>query len=428
MADQSPEVESAAEALAGPVKPDLDELLRNAGFAGQAPSEARARAAEVLDHLNAKHFGAYKILATTTTGLGETVDWVDPHDLDPDFDKMKPPSEVAPPSGAIRNLAIADNKAAMPADPGYAGPPNTVAILRPNLSHYISDPGQHKSLKAFLDAIPKPQPSNVTHLYGGRDDVSSTAVNIGSTGWMNYFDIQQVSSDGMSLGQLALGSCNAFSEDIEIGLQKLPSLYGDYNLHIFAYFTRVAYASEGDYVGGYNRRVAGFVPYTGAYPIGATIPGPYSTVNGSQVERRLRIVKSGNAYWLQDYVSDTSYTWLGYYPVGTGTGQIPFTELNTGSCGVSWYGETSDSSPTDWAATDMAGGQFASGTFGKAGYFRNMILERTAGNVWLSTASTQKGPVDTHCYTVSNVNTNGGTNWQVYFYYGGPGGDASGCD
>ena len=412
-------------------RPTRATILAQAQLGANADAAATARADEAVEHLNREHFGKLAVVATTTSKYGEKIDWVDPHTLDRDFDTRIPPtSAVEQPPVTIEPPHPTLRLSSMPDDPAYRGPAGKVPILRPNLSFYVNGSSKAASLSQFLDNILKPQPAGRKHLYAGRQDVDFTSPNVGAVAWLNVWNIQQVPSDGMSLAQLALAGCLiAPTGNVQetFGLQKLPELYGDNNLHIFSYFTTNGYALEGDYIGGYNRRVQGFVPNTGAYPIGATIPGPYSSVGGIQYQRRLRIVKSGNAYWLQDYLSDTAFTNLGYYPVGTAAGQINDHELKSAACRISWFGETGDKSEADWAAEDMAGGQFSGGLYGNAGFFRNMINERSSGNVWFSTGAGAMGPVDSACYTEQGVLAGSGDFTRV-LYYGGPGGDAPGCN
>lgn len=146
--------------------------------------------------------------------------------------------------------------------------------------------------------------------------------------------------------------------------------------------------------------------------------GPYSTAGGAQYERRLQVVLFNNAWWIQDFVSDTSYTWLGYYPIGATSPNINFKFIKNGSCNIAWYGEVSDAAPTIWNTADMAAGFFVSAGFGKVGYVRNMVNGRASGSVWfVGDGIFTEDPL---CYNRTAVQVGSG-DWTRYFYYGGPG-------
>ena len=402
-------------------------LLSTAQAQESSVAATERRSDEVAAFLNSTYFKRIRPVSTTVTPSGQTIDWVDPVDLDPKYWTRKPPSEATDPNGNYDEQNMGEPvPMETEVDPSLRGPEGTVPVYRPNFSYFVDGRSDKESLQEFIASIPTPQPEGQDRLYGLR---RHAVTNIGTQAWLNIWNFGQVPSDGMSLSQLSLhcGSGNSI-ETIELGFQKLPSLYGDSNIHIFSYFTTGGYGNQADYVRGYNQTVAGFVPYTGAsFGPGATIPTPHSVVGGTQRERRLRVVRDGDAYWLQDWTGPSSFTWLGYYPIGSGEGEIPFNLIDDEACNVSWYGEVFDPTPTSWTSANMGSGEFAAEGQGNAAYVRGIIVERSSGNIWFSTAATTGGASDNNCYTVSAVSS-GGSGWERSFFYGGPGGDATGCN
>lgn len=407
---------------------DVTALLKTAGLDGKAPPLAKARATEVREHLLKDHFSKYHVLSTTHTAAGETVDWVDPHGLDPDFDSRTPPLPQKAPDGVDNAQSVTPASLRGLGSPSLQGPLGLAPVLRPNFSYYISGESGKPNLAAFIASIEKPRSASTTHLYAGYRDASATPLNTATQAWVNLWDIQGVPADGMSLVQGAMSSCQSTAqgaalESVEWGVMKQRALYGDDLLHHFAYFNTNGYTSEGDYKGGYNQIHLGFVPCAApvcpvAFTPGAIVGGPYSTGGGTQYERRLEIQLFQNAWWIGDFT--TTVTWLGYYPIGPIDQQkIPYQFLTTGACNASWFGETFDPTPTTWNTEDMAGGFFPSQGYGWAGYVRNIINARASGNVWFSTSASTL-PEEPLCYTRSSIGSGSG-NWSRYFYYGGPG-------
>jgi hypothetical protein len=394
-----------------------------------SPDARAARRAEVEAFVAQRHLKGLRGVVTKAGPFGEVVDWVNPRDLDPAYDSRVPPPASRFPAAEGPAAAAAANGAPLGADIArlwadskVRGPAGTVPLVRPDFGYYVEGNSPARSLDEFLSSLPTPQPASRNRLYGGKID---TITNIGTQGWVSYFDFAQVPNDGMSLVQLATlcpGTNSATTmEAIEFGIQKNRPVYNDSNLHFFTYF-RTAGGAQGDYIGGYNLLVKGFVPYAGAFPPGAIVPTPPA---GGQ-ERRLRVTLFNGAWWLQDYVSDTAFTWLGYYPIGTGAGQINFDLINNSSCQVHWYGEVFDPTPTDWTFANMGNGVF--GTSAGSAYMRQLFSEGFLFNTWLSTSAVTTPTQDTACYSTSAVNQSVTSGWERWFTLGGPGGDAVGCD
>ncbi|MCG5051407.1 MAG: hypothetical protein KA712_00450 [Myxococcales bacterium] len=119
-------------------------------------------------------------------------------------------------------------------------------------------------------------------------------------------------------------------------------------------------------------------------------------------------------------MSPTSFTWLGYYPIGNASGKIPFDLINASACETHWYGEVFDATPTSWHNGDLGNGILGPSAGSLA--FLEMIVERSVGNIWFNGTGTA---TDAACYNMTAVQNNGSTNW---FNFGGPGGDGAGCN
>lgn len=130
--------------------------------------------------------------------------------------------------------------------------------------------------------------------------------------------------------------------------------------------------------------------------------------------------------------------WLGYYSAG----DLPLFGSSGEGCYTAWYGEVFDPSPTNWTSTNMGSGRFASEGWKKAAYVRNPYYANENGvALWaegtgsagdstgVGSGGFLAGPRDGACYTTSGMLRNAGQSaWERYFYLGGPGGDAAGCN
>jgi len=157
------------------------------------------------------------------------------------------------------------------------------------------------------------------------------------------------------------------------------------------------------------------VPAAGRpYPPG-TVFTP-STIGGTQYEHQLKIQLSDGNWWVAH-----NGNWLGYYP-----GWL-FDRINTSAAEAHWYGEVYDPTPTNWTWTDMGSGLFASNGYGNASYFRNPYYINPSGSSYWADGAGNALPNANVCYTKSNL-LSGASPWDRYFYLGGPGGEAPGCD
>ncbi len=142
----------------------------------------------------------------------------------------------------------------------------------------------------------------------------------------------------------------------------------------------------------------------------------------TQREHRFDIWQDSMGNW---WLAHNGHT-LGHYPAHL------FTMLNKSACISAWYGEIYDETPSDWTWTDLGSGEFESVGYGYAAYVRNPMFRDLVFTAWspgedLVTESTWMKPYDAKCYTRSPLKL-GASPWDRFFYLGGPGGDAPGCD
>jgi hypothetical protein len=208
------------------------------------------------------------------------------------------------------------------------------------------------------------------------------------------------------------------------------------------------YQTPGDWQGGYDDTVQGFIQVSPTVAPGmaltsSTLAWPLGPQNltATPVELLVNVHLWQGNWWVK-----AGTKWAGYYPECIGGGAPPCaqgtlfsaTGLHDGAARWDWYGEVFDSSTPAATSTDMGNGQFASGNYQKA-YFRNMSYWWDATHNWWLDPMTSPSlyVTDSACYNgvgpVANIPAPGPAgpppynHWVVYFLYGGPGKEATGC-
>ena len=183
-----------------------------------------------------------------------------------------------------------------------------------------------------------------------------------------------------------------------------PQKYGHDKPVLFIYWTADEYKTTGNY----NLDATAFVQTNSNWAIGGSLD-TISTDGGSQFELEIawRLV-AGN-WWL--YLNGTTAAdAVGYYPVSLfGAGQ-----MSVNATSIDYGGETVNG--TEWPF--MGSGQMASAGYGHAAYHRNIYYFAADGgaqNADLTPYQPCPG-----CYTIAS--STGNPPWNVYFYFGGPGG------
>jgi hypothetical protein len=381
---------------------------------------------EEVDQYLADQYADYYIYEATQGYSGDIYYWVDPNTI-PGSSLTPPPApwtaeDLIPPAGA--ELGYGE----LELYPELRGPDWTIPIHRPDFWEYVGGATTAISLQDYLQNYQvSGKPGGPNRLYAG---LISNIPNNGASGNINQFQ-GDVELGTFSLIEIAV-VCPApkdgpMVEQIGVVISRDRATFGDAQTRVHVEYLTQGGAGYGEHWrGGWDERQKGFI----AYPHRQIAPGQVvpGSVPGSatetQKEYRVDIFQSSSGDW---WIALNGKA-LGYYPADL------FARLNSGACAAAWYGEVFDPTPADWTWTDMGGSEFASAGWGYASYIRDPTFHEGVFGPWyaadcfdLNPLACEMGPVNAACYTRSEL-TIGLPPWGRYFYLGGPGGDAPGCD
>jgi Neprosin len=376
------------------------------------------------------------VIKTTTTPSGRTIDWI----------PIGSQGEIATPPPFVPTLPAAtlglkgDSRQAQDAAPVFEaegaerGPEGTVPVLRysvanvtgeKTLAQHLSkklpphpDGNKHLLATATDTELPTPDPYQ-HHWAGAYQDVK----HYGCNGTYSCFDPAVEANDSESLIQTGILNQNATRslQTIEVGWQVLPSLYGDKQPHLFTFF-RTDNETVGDYKGGYNQTVKGWVQVDATIHPGSTFT-PFSAVGDTTKQFQVNVavqLYAGNWWvWAQG-------KWIGYYPASLFQAAAlgsPDT-LASYANRLGFWGEIADSPGIKTATvTDMGSGQFPEKGFGWSAYMNKLTYsDSTSG----TTAQYYDGSkivfaADPTWYRIVPHFTPIDANWGSYEFVGGPG-------
>ncbi len=370
-------------------------------------------AAKQVDQYLAQQYNdlGWRIVETTQTHIGDVIDWLDPASV-PGSDAVPPPrpspEELRPPPGADLQVTELDLY------PELRGPEGTIPMLRPRFASYVRGETTAPSVEQFIQNQVPGQPAGTKRLYGG---YMMPQANKGLVSWVNDFG-GAIEAGTFSLIEMAT-VCQGISPDVTQELVGIATSRDRWNFGDSVLRFQVEFATAGDvtdnYKGGWDGLRLGFVAAAGRpYGPGMAL-SPASTISGNQYTSRFEILWSGGNWWVSH-----NGNWLGYYP-----GSL-FNLIPSSGCEAHWYGEVFDPTSTDWTWTNMGSGLFASGGFGQAAYVMTPFYTALSGTTyWPDGAAIAPG--DAACYTRSNLLA-GPPGQERYFFLGGPGGDAVGCN
>lgn len=418
----------------------LDGAVASTSLPPASPRESRQHEVDDYNRLRSE---SWSIVDTRVSSSGQIIDYVAAETLIPGAPKAPFAGPTSPPDHDAKSVDIVDAngpfpaKTEMQADASLEPPPGTVPVLREQFATYIDEGDGYRDLDDFIAKLPRPSiNANGGHLYGKQ---FSRDANLGAIGTINLWRYSEVEFSSMSLMQGGIG-CPAIpgtrtQESVEVGFQRSRFIYGDDNLHLFTYFTTTSYATEGNYVGGYNRQYLGFVPAVGATALpGQTVSSSTLSIpNGAQYECTIMFDLGADGNW---------YVWacgvkMGYYPTQRSTTvpsaqRVRYNLLNNLGCGSAWYGEVVQGTlpgfpPFSYTAVDMGSGRFPTAGWGLAAYIRNPGIWPNSPTA-TSFVDIPNRPdrstaifsgYDARCYGVSDITTISGLGRA--FFVGGPG-------
>jgi hypothetical protein len=384
--------------------------------------DARRHEREIVSYFE-RRLERMKIVRTTETPLGQTIDWI------PIESQLRPGQRIAESPALIREAQAASGE--RPAkfvrfeleDRKVArGPEGTVPVLRKNLKGIRYNQTLAKLIGKYstsrirfpINGEMKPPPSvDGPHRYAS---TSQDVVCFGGEGVLSAFDPYCENPDDFSLMQIALVNTDTGRmQTLEAGWQERKDSYGDWFPHLFLFYTTNGYTEEGDNEGGYNQDVDGWVQYDGSVHPGA-ISSPNSTRGGDQYVMQIKYQLYQNNWWFM-----CNNRWLGYYPASLFMGnRSVFSTLGDHAETISFYGEIYDSNEVPGKTrSDMGSGYWPEYGWQWSAYQRNLKFQsdRAGG---MSNYDGAGWASDPDMYDLE-AHMNSGSNWESYFWLGGPG-------
>jgi Neprosin len=360
-----------------------------------------------------------EIVAHTTTALGEELDWV-PAESQVAGALAEPP-ELPPPDYPRDPARPAEPAIDISGSRMEAGPSGTVPLprkpveqIRPtgNLQDYLAKGIRQKIITPPDDPSPAPPSATATvHKYA---HAYQPVANFGTEGTINTWKPYVQWSNEFSLGQLwVVRGSGTGLQTCEVGVQTYNDIYGDWNPHLFIFYTTNGYTQGGPNLGGYNTDVAGWVQVaTQVYP---AMRVAESVLGGDQYDITLKVTLYQGNWWV--LVGDQ---WMGYYPATL----YNSAGLRDGAASVDWGGEIVDDGDThpEPTATAMGSGHFPAEGWQHAAYMRNLAYQAdTAGT--MNPIQGYPSVTNPAAYQIA-ADFSGSSSWGSDFFWGGPGGVA----
>jgi len=378
-------------------------------------------AADRLDEIRQYFRDSYarrNVVARTTTPSGQELDWIPAESQvsgalaeAPESKPPRHPRDTQRPTYPVP-FELAKSNAEV-------GPPGTVPVLRKpidqirplgNLQDYLAKGSRQKRFTPPDDpGLASALTADSVHKYA---HAVQPVTNFGTEGTINTWRPYVQWSNEFSLGQLWVvrGSGIAL-QTCEVGAQTYYDMYGDWNPHLFIFYTTNSYTQSGNNLGGYNRDVAGWVQRsTQVYP-GMRLAE--SVQGGNQYDLTLKVILWQGNWWVR-----VGNEWMGYYP----NGLYSAAGLRDQAESVDWGGEIVDDNANhpEPTSTWMGSGHFPYEGWQRSAYMRNLMYQSDAAGTMLplQAYSSVTNPAAYQIVT----DFSGATNWGSNFYWGGPGG------
>lgn len=382
-------------------------------------AESERAAADQLEEIRqylTDRYARRAVLARTTTASGQEIDWV-PVESQTADGVTEPPDVLAGDGSPDPDRASRPVPADLARDGAESGPPGTVPLVRKRIDEIrpVGDlqdwlaKGPHRKRLAPPDATAFPAAAEPVHKYA---HAAQPVTCFGTEGVINTWRPYVQWSNEFSLGQLWLVRGGGVGlQTVEVGAQTYKDLYGDWEPHLFIFYTTNGYTHMGDNLGGYNTDVDGWVQVsTTVYP-GMNLA--QSVSGGNQYDLALKVQLSAGNWWVR-----VGSEWMGYYPASLySPAGLRFQADN-----VDWGGEIVDdpANHPEPTATWMGSGHFPPAGWQWAAYMRNLSYQADSAG---SLARLQGIPSVTNpaSYNIA-VDFGGTSTWGSNFYWGGPGG------
>lgn len=388
------------------------------------------------------------VVATTVTESGQILDWIRPESQTADGRIAKPPEVVdesrREDGGASEapsdrrsdeasrkppeiDLDVEDSaRGELALQPRARGPKGTVPIVRFDVERYLeAEKIPPKRPEEVLTKIPPPAPASNDRYYAVWQRFGTF---YGSAGRINVWNTTGPVDNETSIAQVAVIGGSPM-QAIEAGKIELQSLNGNKRPHFFTYY-RTNGGASGDWVGGYNTLVDGWIQYSSSVFPGMSITAWESSENGNQYSLPVQVrIHQGN-WWVK-----VAGEWAGYYPACKGGGSPPCSSgrlfstngIRSTASRLDWYGEVYDSTAPTATSTDMGSGDFAADWWQHAAYFRNITYFWGLTTYWWWDSGSVT-VTDAACYSRTGPHYSTQAPWRNWFFYGGPGKEASGCN
>lgn len=396
----------------GPRPPELQKYDYEMSVAERA-----ARLEEIHQYLRDRE-DQLPVVATTTTPLGQELNWVEAESQVEGGKLAEMPSADEPLTAVLGEHELLPVLFELMQEGAELGPPGTVPVLKHNLSS-IHPQG---TLQDFLAKGPHPaskpfpgEESIVVHGGGSQHEYAlarHTGTCYGSQALINAWDPYIEYSDEMSLGQVAMPAVGAKGlQTVEAGHIKYPDKCGDWLTHLFTYYTTNSYTLNGDRLGGYNQDVKGWVQLSRLIHPGA-ISSPLSSFGGLQYVMDVKYQLWRGAWCLR-----VNGHWIGYYPASL----FDDPGLQRSAENADWYGEIADpGTHHDSPAASMGSGEFPRGGWQYAAFMCNIRYQSDAEGNMHDYAPATEWASRPNCYDVESHFASDAS-WDSYFWWGGPG-------
>gem|GEM_PF-781921 len=363
--------------------------------------------------------GRRKVVLTTTTPRGQTLDWIpiESQVQDGKIATPPPPPHILPPDNLSRAAEFElENPNAQ------RGPAGTVPVVRKNLAalhetttlpEYLSKRGGLKVNGQRVKGLADPNPKGYFHATSGQ----KTSL-LGCSTWLNIWDPYVETSSDHSLMQCGLQNYdNPQLQSLEGGWTVDQGLNGDWQPHLFVYYTTNGYSQDGDNLGGYNQDVDGWVQYSSVIYPGAGW-SPLSSQGGGQYGFTFLYQLYENNWWV--WVQGATGQWVGYYPSWLffgGPGKSEFSTLGAVAEWVGFWGEVYSALSNPNLTTDQMGsGRKAEAGFSHACFQKNLLI-LTSGS-WVNHNGSSSSEDPSKFDIQLHMNSDGP--FGSYFYAGGP--------